>query len=191
MRLIYTNSSPYARKVRACIRQFQWSEIEEVMLHPFENEDLVRRSNPLGKIPVLEYRGQQLMDSELIIRFLKGFFGHPNEFSLQELKCLALCQGLMDAAVNLRVDSVRKIQADWWTQRLKCSITATLDELQRQCTETLLERFDSHLVISLVCAIEYLDFRHSDWVDQNDWYALNQLAKKYSQVGCLREIPFT
>tara|TARA_Y100000589_G_C27047943_1_gene586001 strand:- start:303 stop:890 length:588 start_codon:yes stop_codon:yes gene_type:complete len=190
VKLVYTSSSPYARKVRACIRHFQWLEIEEVMLHPFENESIVRKLNPLGKIPILEFKGQQLMDSEVIIRFLKRFFGHKHEPCFSELKCLTLCQGLMDVAVNLRVDFVRKTPPDWWTQRLKSSIVETLDELQKQCGQNLLTKSDGHLAISLVCAAEYLEFRHSEWLRLSNWHSLNQVIKKYSQLNCLNETPF-
>ena len=50
MKLIYTSSSPYARKVRACIRHYQWPDIVDEMLHPFEDDSEVRKLNPLGKI---------------------------------------------------------------------------------------------------------------------------------------------
>ena len=190
MKLIYTSSSPYARKVRACIRHYQWPDIVDEMLHPFEDESEVRKLNPLGKIPILQVDGQQIMDSEVIITYLKSKSENQYKPSLKELKCLTLCQGLMDAAVNLRVEFVRKVQADWWTHRLKHTVLKTLDELQKDCTEDLLEKSDGHLWISLVCVIEYLGFRHSDWLSTGEWSALKSLIDEYSQSDCLKEIPF-
>ena len=190
MKLIYTSSSPYARKVRACIRHYQWPDIVDEMLHPFEDESEVRKLNPLGKIPILQVDGQQIMDSEVIITYLKSKSENQYKPCLKELKCLTLCQGLMDAAVNLRVEFVRKVQADWWTQRLKHSVLKTLDELQKDCTKDLLEKSDGHLWISLVCVIEYLDFRHSDWLSTDEWSALKSLTDTYSQSDCLKDIPF-
>ena len=190
MKLIYTSSSPYARKVRACIRYFQWPDIIEEMLHPFENETEVRKLNPLGKIPILQVDGQQIVDSEVIIAYLKSKSENQYKPCFVELKCLSLCQGLMDAAVNLRVECVRKLQADWWTRRLKDSVLKTLDELQKCCTEDLLKKSDGHLWISLVCVVEYLDFRHSDWLSTDEWSALKSLTDTYSHSDCLKEIPF-
>ena len=69
--------------------------------------------------------GQQIMDSEVIITYLKSKSGNQYKPCLKELKCLTPCQGLMDAT-NLRVEFVRKVQADWWTQRLKHSVIKTL-----------------------------------------------------------------
>ena len=190
VKLIYTSSSPYARKVRACIRYYEWPDIVEQMLHPFEKESEVRKLNPLGKIPILLVDGQQIIDSEVIITYLKSKSDNQYKPCLKELKCLSLCQGLMDAAVNLRIDSVRKIQPDWWTQRLKESVLKTLDELQQECTRDLFEKSDGHLWISLVCVIEYLDFRHSDCLSTGEWPALKDLTHPYSQLDCLKDIPF-
>ena len=190
VKLIYTSSSPYARKVRACIRYYEWHNIIEEMLHPFENEIEVRKLNPLGKIPILQVDGQQIIDSETIITYLRSKLGNQYEPCLVELKCLSLCQGLMDATVNLRVECVRKLQSDWWTQRLKDSVRKTLDELQCSCTADLLSKSDGHLWISLVCVIQYLDFRHSDWLSTNEWSSLKSLTDSYGQSDCLKEIPF-
>ena len=61
VKLIYTSSSPYARKVRACIRYYEWHNIVEEMLHPFENEIEVRKLNPLGRFRSCKWTVSKLL----------------------------------------------------------------------------------------------------------------------------------
>lgn len=191
MKLFYTSSSPYARKLRACIRHFEWSGIEEIRAHPFQQEADVRQRNPLGKIPILEIDDQYLMDSELIISVLRQRYANEHKPDLSELKQLAICQGLLDAAVNLRVEILRKIEPDWWTERLSSSIKESLRVLDRECSTQLLNDARSHLPIALVCAFEYMQFRHADLAEEFLDCRLAEYLQSWSKRSCLTQIPFT
>ena len=191
MKLYYTNSSPYARKVRAHVRYLGCSEIDEIFAHPFQQENLIRDYNPLGKIPVLQLDDQYLMDSETIIAFLNTKYSNSYDFSLLELRCLAMCQGLMDAAVNLRVETVRKLESDWWTRRLKMSIESSLIALNSECSADLLHSTNSHLPIALVCAFDYLEFRHQEWASELLNCELRKVLSGWTLKPYLTEIPFT
>lgn len=190
MKLYYTDSSPYARKVRAHVRNLN-CDIEEIFAHPFQQDNLIRDCNPLGKIPVLQIDEQYLMDSETIIAFLNTKYSNNHELSLLELRCLAMCQGLMDAAVNLRVETVRKLESDWWTTRLKMSIENSLRALNSECSAELLSSTTSHLPIALVCALEYLEFRHQEWAAELLQCELSKNLAAWALKPYLTAIPFT
>src|SRR5260370_13560888 len=64
--------SPFARKVRMAILHLGLAEkIEFVRADPMNPEDVLRKDNPLGKIPVLMTEGgKAIYDSRVILEYL-------------------------------------------------------------------------------------------------------------------------
>ncbi len=54
MKLFYSNTSPYSRKVRVLIfEKKRQSNIECVLVNPFKGDAALLQANPFGKTPTL------------------------------------------------------------------------------------------------------------------------------------------
>src|SRR5262245_48871175 len=72
MKLYFSKTSPYARKVRVAIEELGLGElVEEVVADPFNPSPELLAANPLSKVPTLVTdRGEALPDSQLILDYL-------------------------------------------------------------------------------------------------------------------------
>src|SRR5215468_2820164 len=99
--------SPFARKVRMAILHLGLAEkIEFVRGDPMNPEDVLRKDNPLGKIPVLMTEdGKAIYDSRVILEYLDHVAGGgiiiPDGWParLDTLTMQAMCDGVMDACI--------------------------------------------------------------------------------------------
>lgn len=102
-----TPTSPFARKIRMAILHLKLADkIETVTADPMNPDDVLRRDNPLGKIPALVLpEGRTIYDSRVILEFLDHQAGGgiiiPDGWParLDVLTTQALCDGIMDAAI--------------------------------------------------------------------------------------------
>ena len=54
MRLYYSETSPYARKVRLVVREKHLCDrVQELVSNPFDDPPELTAANPLGKVPAL------------------------------------------------------------------------------------------------------------------------------------------
>lgn len=170
MKLFYSDASPYARVVRLLWRQLGVAGVEEIAVNPFEQDEALRRINPLGKIPCLVGEEGALYDSAVIARYLDARFGDGRYHSACEdewalARDNALLQGLLDAAVALRVEETRRgegTQSPFWCARHRQALTQGLTQVAPGTWPV-----PSLLPLKLVALLEYLDFRHPDF----DWRA--------------------
>jgi glutathione S-transferase len=119
--LLYQSHSPYARKVLVCAHELGLAERIAVVHHetsPTNRNDAVYAQNPLGKVPVLlTPDAGALFDSTVICDYLDRLAGAgrlipregPQRFAALRLQALA--QGLCDAGIALRWETVRRPQA--------------------------------------------------------------------------------
>jgi len=72
MKLIYSNTSPYSRKVRMVVIEKGLDEqVEMVACNPFNDAAMLKDANPLAKVPVLILdEGNALYDSPVICEYL-------------------------------------------------------------------------------------------------------------------------
>ena len=121
MKLLYQTHSPYARKVLVLAHEAGIAERLEVVHQEtsptWRNEEVVR-ANPLGKVPVLLLDdGTALFDSNVICEYLDGLHdGTPlipaeSRARLLALRLQALAQGLCDAGIAVRHETVRRPEA--------------------------------------------------------------------------------
>lgn len=171
MKLIYSPTSPFARKVRIVARECGHNGIEEVAEHPLAEGTRVPDFNPLGKVPTLVLDdGDILVDSPLICEFLDQ---HGRAASLipgsgmerfRVLQGQALADGAMDAAVSI-VMELRRPQAKrspYWLQRWHDAVMRVLAAIEASAG-SMTTRFDM-AVISTICLVDYLDFRLAEVV---------------------------
>lgn len=165
MKLRYSPTSPFARKVRlAAAILGQTLELE--LADTLDPNDTLRIQNPLGKIPaLLTDDGQVLFDSPVILAYLDHLAGGGRIIPLEPkarfaaLRQEALADGLTDAGILLlyegRFRPVERHEPKW------------LDH-QSQKVERALAVFEADppaarpiLVgdIALACGLAWLDFR--------------------------------
>ena len=191
MKLFYTKASPYAACVRAVIAELKAdNHIELVESHPFDNDESFIQANPLGKVPCLIADGEAILDSEVICDYLDANYSGGQLFEMVyadwRLKTFySIVNGLMDACVALQMESLRDkdgLKSEFWYQRNLSAIDRSLKEIEKRLI-TLPEIF-TIIHIDIVCALGYMDFRHStiDW--RKDHKALADFYNQWKDRDC-------
>ncbi len=169
MQLFYTRPSPYARKARAAAIELGLQdriELIEVttLTHPTNHIPELLRANPLQKVPTLVTdTGEALFDSSVIAEYLDVLAGGAlfpkDERRWPVLKLHALAQGIIDAGVAVRLESLRAEDKKWdeWIDAHLRKVRSGLDAVE---AEPDLLGGDFHIGhLTIVCAIEWLAFR--------------------------------
>jgi glutathione S-transferase len=170
MKLCYSITSPFVRKVLVtAIETGQDAEIERVKTNTADPE--LAACNPLNKIPALTLDdGSILIDSAVICEFLdsrkgggKLFPKDANRWST--LSRMALCDGMMDAAILRRYETQRPetLRSIEWDQRQKGKVWNSLDALEQEAAG-----FGGTVdigTLTVAIMLDYLDFRfaHEAW----------------------------
>ncbi len=167
MKLYYSTTSPYSRKVRLFTRESKLdSQIEEIIVNPFsDDKDELVQANPLGKIPTLVLaNGKALYDSPVICAYLNSLLDHSNLIPttqyLDVLRWQAITDGLTDATYNIAIERrtrPKEEQSPKWISNWSTEIQRTLEHI-----ETQLKALDSDITLahlSLASAISYLELR--------------------------------
>lgn len=121
MKLLYQTHSPYARKVLVFAHEAGIADRIDVVHHetsPTLRNPEVFAANPLGKVPVLLRPGlPALFDSDLICAYLDTLHDGPRlipaegEARWQALRVQAVAQGLAQAGIAVRWETVRRPEA--------------------------------------------------------------------------------
>jgi glutathione S-transferase len=168
MKLLYSTTSPFARKVRVVAVELgvQLEEVPVATL-PTKPDPILAAQNPLSKIPTLvRDDGSVLYDSRVICEWLDAEAGNKlvaasGPARWDTLRRQALADGIADAAVLVRYETVfRPEDKRWddWTRGQLGKIKAGLDALEADA-KNVGQSFDlGH--ISAVCALGYLEFRN-------------------------------
>jgi len=169
MKLFYTNTSPYSRKVRITLLEKGLDgDVEYILCNPFEDAAELKSFNPLGKIPTLVLDDDRVVyDSPVICEYLDTLNTNgelvpsSNDARLLVNTWQALADGIVDASYNIvmegrRDESERSLGS---IERWKSSIVDSLKQIERQIG-TLPDEI-TMAQISLAAALGYLDFRLS------------------------------
>lgn len=185
MRLFYSPTSPFARKVRVLIAQKRLTGVELVSASPYDAPPDLVAANPLSKVPALEREnGQVLYDSRVICEFLDAMSGdqrlvpQDGEARWDSLRRQALADGMMDTTLALALEVNRRPEhersPDWIAHWVR-TLVRTVDALESEIA-TWPSGFDLGHIAS-ACALGYLDFRagkHLDWRDDRprlaEWF---------------------
>ncbi len=182
MKLYYSPTSPYVRKVSITALVTGLSDsIERVAVapHPVDRDQRIVAANPLGKAPTLTTDdGLVLFDSRVIIEYLDAHSRADRVLAAEgtarwrALSMQALGDGILDAALLLRYESLLREEADRseaWQAGQLVKITAALDVL-----EAAIPAQDLHVgTIAIGSALGFLDFRlpYIDWRSGRDGLA--------------------
>jgi glutathione S-transferase len=171
MILRFSPSSPFVRKVRIAAALVGLdSEITLERADTTDPNDSLRRTNPLGKIPVLIIEdGSAIFDSRVIVDYLDERAGGgkivPRQGAkrLAALRLQALCDGILDASVlTVYEGRFRKpeLHEPKWLELQAGKVARALAVLEAAppSLETS-QALPDVGQIALACALGYRDFR--------------------------------
>ncbi len=166
MKLCYSLTSPYVRKVVVCAAEIGLSDRIELALIGPQNAAELRQDNPLGKVPALVTEaGEALYDSPVICEYLDSLhdgeklFPATGEARWRALRLQALGDGVLDAALLVVMEGRRpeSERSPGFVELQKRKIGDALDALEADAGE-LGGALDIG-AITVGCALGYLDFR--------------------------------
>ena len=187
MKLLGTLTSPYVRKARIVLAEkkidFEW-----IPDSPNDPESIARRVNPLARVPVLVLDDETpIFDSPVIVEYLDNLAPNnkllpkANRERIEVKRWEALADGLLDAAVGIRLEQLRPEpqRSSPWIEH--AVIDATLAMMASElgdkswCMGTPFTLAD----ITVGCALGYLDFRFPtiDWRSRHP-----QLARLHEKL---------
>jgi glutathione S-transferase len=191
MKLLSSDASPYARKVRVVMAEKKL-DYQLVNVNVWAPDTLITQSNPLGKVPCLVMEGgEAVFDSRVIVEYLDTLSPVGKLIPSQgreraEVKTWeALADGLMDAALLARMEATftgrkesQKSQA--WINRQLGKIDAVLKAMSTGLAE---KAFCSGVHFSLSdiavgCALGYLDLRFAQITWRASYPNLAKLHEK-------------
>jgi glutathione S-transferase len=165
VKLYYSPTSPYVRKVMACaiIRDID-GRIERVPANPHESPPDLLADNPLSKVPCLVTDDSlSLFGSQLICEYLDSvgealpLFPDHGAARWRALKFQSLGDGILDAAVPCRGEQQKPQESarDAQIARFKAAIRRAVAALEADPPHRHVDIGS----ITVACALGYLDFR--------------------------------
>jgi len=196
MKLYYSPSSPYARKVRVVAIETgldKKMEMANVALTPIAANADVDKHNPIGKIPALSVKGMDLFDSPVICEYLdshhKGrkLFPRKGRDRWMALRQQAMADGLLDAALLARYEgALRPEEKRWddWSQGQLKKINGVLGQLEAE-VKSLKGKLTIG-TISVACALGYLDLRFADMGWREKYPRLGKWFAETSKIPSIK-----
>lgn len=172
MKLLYSPTSPFVRKVLVVAHELRLADRIELVAepaNPINRNAKIVAVNPLGQVPTLVTDdGQMLADSRVICEFLDqlgggGILFPRNSSRWPILTDQAMADGLLAAALLARYETTLRPAERKWTEWLNGQmdkIRTTLAALE-QTAAKLGGRVDIG-TIGYACALSYLDLRFPD-----------------------------
>jgi len=170
MKLYYTDTSPFVRKVLVAAREMGLHDrIETIFLRPspLEANATLSAHNPLNKIPaLLTGDGGVLYDSAVICEYLETLHsGRPlvpreGAARFEVLKRQALCDGILEAGVLVFYELQQRPKEHQWAPWLDGQRTKArqgLDQLERDVAS-----FGQEVDLGQICVavtLGWLEFR--------------------------------
>lgn len=193
MKLYYAPNSPYARKVRVLIiERGMQDQVELVEVSTADPDGPLLKVNPLGRVPVLDAGADGIVhDSPVICEYLDGYTtsarGQGRVVDLKD-KCLAAsAQGMLDAGYAVRMEKMRPDELQWqdWKDKQFGKINRMLDQFEVGANTLPTEPTIG--AIALVCALEWLAFRHPEgnWLGTRP--KLAQWAQAFGQRASMQQ----
>jgi glutathione S-transferase len=176
MKLIGSDTSPYVRKVRVVLA-------EKRIEYRYQRDDVwspdasIAQANPLGKVPCLMLDdGSAIFDSRVIVEYLDNLTPvqrliPPAGRQRTDVRTWeALADGLLDAAVLIRIERTRREpheRSPGWLARQHGKIDGALAWMARSLADEpwCCDNRYSLADIAAGCALGYLDLRFPeiDW----------------------------
>ncbi len=188
IKLTHSPTSPFVRKaMMVALEAGLTGRLKLVPSDPWNPEDPLPDTNPLGKVPALVAAdGSVFAGSALVCEYLdslhegrKLFPEDPAE-RWRALRLHSLADGVLEAAVARIIEQLRRpkdYQWEGWIDRQNGKIAKTLDVIERAAAAGELAEEPTIGELTLASALGYLDFRFPDigWRNERPaltaWYA--------------------
>jgi glutathione S-transferase len=194
MKLIGALTSPYVRKVRVVMAEKKLDF--QFVLEDVWNNDAIRASNPLGKVPCLVMEGgEAVFDSRVIVEYLDtlspvGKLIPPAGRQRVEVRTWeALADGLLDAAILARLEAnwpgrtAEQRSPAWIDRQMRAVHAATKAMSQGLGDKSFCAGAQFTLAdVAVGCALGYLDFRFP----QIDWRGAYPNLKRLQEKLAVR-----
>ncbi len=191
MKLFYSPTSPYVRKVMAiAIARGVDDLIEKIPCNPHASTPDLLAVNPLSKVPCLVTDdGLALFDSPVICDYLDTcgealpLFPTHGAARWRALKLQAMGDGILDAAVTGRgeIGKPKEAARDATIARFKAAVARTVDALEAEPPHRLVDIGS----ITIACALGYLDFRYASDPWRPDHPKLAAWYEAFAQNPCI------
>ena len=185
MKLRSSPTSPYVRKVTLVAHETGlFGRLDLVPTNVWANDTDIGRDNPLGKVPALTTDGGEvLFDSPVICEYLDSLHDgtklYPPSGGARwtALRRMALADGILDAGILRRLESIRKEpeRSATWIERQRLAVERGLDALEEEASALGAGVTIGHIAIA--CALGWLEFRFAadNWRQRRPalaaWYA--------------------
>lgn len=173
MKLLYSQTSPYVRKVLVLAHETGLAdrlELVPVTVAPVTPNPGVAAENPLVKVPTLVREdGVSLFDSSVIVEYLDGLHDGPKlipeagEARWTALQRQSAADGLLDAAILVRYETVLRPEEKRWPDWIDGQMRKIRGALAAfEVDGATLGQSLTVGEIAIACALAYLDFRYPD-----------------------------
>ncbi len=190
MKLLYSPTSPYVRKVLvSAIELGISSSIELLPTNVWDPSTDIAAHNPLGKVPALITEGNEILyDSPVIVDYLDTLNENMELIPANgrarwnALRRQALADGILDAAILRLLEEKRPDgeRSEGWISRQQLSVNRALDKM-----ETEADGLGQDINIGTIAtgvALGYLDFRFGD----DNWRAERPALADWFDIFCDR-----
>jgi glutathione S-transferase len=168
MKLRYSQTSPYARKVLAFAKEAGVDARIEVTNMPTGLTGELVKENPLGKVPSLVTdEGTAIFDSPVILEYLDSLNAGPKLIPAagparwKALTLAALGDGIMDVCVARRGEVLRtKDKSEEFLKKQKDVAASALDALERDASSLAQPITVGQIAVG--CALGYMDLRFAE-----------------------------
>ncbi len=173
IKLTHNPTSPFVRKAMLVVIEAGLADrIQLVQADPWNPDDPLAETNPLGKVPALVASdGSLFTGSALVCEYLDSLHDgrklFPEEPSARwrALQLHGLADGVIEAAVSRIYEQLRRpADKQWedWIDRQNGKIARTLDLVERMAAAGELADEPSIGELTLASALGYLDFRYPE-----------------------------
>ena len=167
MKLLVSDASPFARKVRITAGMKGLDHRIALIEPDSDDHAALRAQNPLGKIPVLILEDRTILhDSHVICEYLDAQVASPVLFPgegdkrWRMLTDASMADGILDAAVLIVYEERYRpagMRVQGWLDMQQAKIDAALAHLEAAPPQWQSHPDYSHIAIA--CALGYLDLR--------------------------------
>lgn len=190
MKLIGIQTSPYVRKTRIALieKKIDYEFIVTDLMSP---DNIAIQFNPLGKVPCLVMDdGKTLYDSSVIVDYLDtttpiNKLLPDSNLERADVKCWeALADGIMDAAILVRLESKRPAQqrSPEWIQLQTGKVLSGLKSLSSRLGNNTFCHGNTFSLadIAVGCALGWLEFRFPELEWRKKYINLAQFLDRLS-----------
>lgn len=170
--LYWGAASPFVRKVMVVAHELGIQDSIETLdsaAHPVERDTRIQAYNPLAKVPAARTAdGTVLYDSRVICEYLDTTAGgtlFPVDGSARwtALRRQALADGLMEAAMSIRHETLVRPEAQRWPLWIEKQREKAFDALDAMAADLPEAEARDIGAIAYGCALGWLDFRFAEF----------------------------